>query len=410
MSPVLLRPFIAPLAIFAVTVLCVLTHPSLPASLAGLPWLGPYVAFLAAGAMALWFNRGRAFIAAMSMFCAYAGYRYALDFGAFSAKVTYTALVVLVPANVLASLMQAERGVYHHHNHRWLLVIIAELLLVLWMASAGRSELSGVAWIGVFDHWALNRPPTPLVGRLLLALAFAAAMWRSHPKPPAIEPRALDVGLAGSLGAFFIAAEWATSPALFAAFMTAAGAMLFVGILQETHRLAFADELTGLPSRRALQERLPALGPVCAVAMADVDHFKKFNDVHGHDIGDQVLKLVAARLAEVEGGGVAFRYGGEEFCVIFEGSTAAEALPHLEAIRASIEDYQMAIRGDERPRDAQAGTRLRGVTPPQKMLSVTVSIGVAERRDLDMKPMAAIKLADEALYRAKKAGRNRVSL
>ena len=289
-------------------------------------------------------------------------------------------------------------------------MIIAELLLVLWMGSAGRSSLSGVAWIGVFDHWTLNSPPTPLVGRLLFACAFGAAMWRSHPRPPAIEPRALDVGIAGSLVAFFIAAEWAASPALFAAFMTAAGAILFVAVLQETHRLAFADELTGLPSRRAMQERLPALGPVCAVAMADVDHFKKFNDVHGHDVGDQVLKLVAARLAEVEGGGEAFRYGGEEFCVIFDGRTAAEAMPHLEAIRASIEGYQMAIRGEERPRDTEAGSRLRGVTLPQKMLSVTVSIGVAEREGLDMKPMAAIKLADQALYRAKKAGRNRVSL
>ena len=405
-----LRPFIAPAAILAITTVCALAPPSLPASLAGLPWLGPYVAFLAAGAMALWFNRGRAFIAAMSMFAAYAGYRYALDVSAFSAKVTYTALVAIVPANLLASLLQAERGVYHHHNHRWLLVIISELLLVLWMASAGLSSLSGEAWKGVFDHWTLNSPPTPLVGRLLFACAFGAAMWRSHPKPPSIEPRALDVGIAASLVAFFIAAEWATSPALFAAFMTAAGAILFVAVLQETHRLAFADELTGLPSRRALQERLPALGPVCAVAMADVDHFKKFNDVHGHDIGDQVLKLVAARLAEVEGGGEAFRYGGEEFCVIFDGRAAAEAMPHLEAIRASIEGYQMAIRGEERPRDTEAGSRLRGVTLPQKMLSVTVSIGVAEREGLDMKPMAAIKLADQALYRAKKAGRNRVSL
>ena len=53
------------------------------------------------------------------------------------------------------------------------------------------------------------------------------------------------------------------------------------------------------------------------MAMIDVDHFKKFNDTHGHDIGDQVLKLVAARLAQVEGGGIAYRYGGEEFAVLF---------------------------------------------------------------------------------------------
>lgn len=408
MNPVL-RPFIAPAVILGGTALSVAYGPSLPPSLAGLPALGPYSALLAAGAMALWFNRGRAFIAAMSMFAAYAGYRYALDVGTFSAKVTYTALVVLVPANMLASLVLAERGVFHHHDHRWLLVIISELLLVLWMGSAGQSMWSGEAWKAVFDHWTLHSPPTPLVGRILFAVAFGAAMWRAHPKLPAVEPRALDVGLAASLVAFFIAAEWATSPVLFAAFMTGAGAVLFVAVLQETHRLAFADELTGLPGRRALQERLPALGPVCAMAMADVDHFKKFNDVHGHDVGDQVLKLVAARLAEVEGGGVAFRYGGEEFCVIFDGRTAAEALPHLEAIRASIEAYGMAVRSEERPRNREAGTRLRGVTLPQQLLSVTVSIGVADRRNIETKSGALLKAADQALYRAKAAGRNRVS-
>src|SRR5258706_1626945 len=111
----LLRPFVAPAAIISITALCVAIGPALPPSLAGLPALGPYVALLGAGTIALWFNRGRAFIAAMSMFAAYAGYRYALDVGPFSGKVTYTALAVLVPANMLASLMQAERGVYHHH-------------------------------------------------------------------------------------------------------------------------------------------------------------------------------------------------------------------------------------------------------------------------------------------------------
>ncbi len=408
MNPVL-RPMLAPAAIVAIAALSVVSGPKLPPSLAGLPALGPYVALFAAGAIALWFNRGRAFIAALSMFCAYAGYRYAIDVGPFAAKVTYTALVVVVPANILASLVQAERGVFHHHNHRWLLVIVGELLLVLWVASAGVSSLSGEAWKRIFDHWLLHSPPTPLVGRLLFAAAFGAAMWRAHPKPPAAEPRALDVGLAGALVAFFIAAEWGSSPAMFATFMTAAGAVLFVAVLQETHRLAFADELTGLPGRRALNERLAALGPVCAVAMADVDHFKKFNDVHGHDIGDQVLKLVAARLAEVQGGGVAFRYGGEEFCVVFEGRTVDEVRPHLDAIRASIEAYQMAVRSDDRPRDPETGTRLRGATLPPKLISVTISIGVAGRQSIEVKPAAVVKAADQALYRAKAGGRNRVS-
>lgn len=373
----------------------------------------PFAALLAAALIAHWFNRGRAFIAALSMLAAYAAYLYASGLGGFSAKVTYTALVVLVPLNVLAALLATERGVSHHQNHRWLLLGAAEILLVLWIASAGRSNLSGVAWIGLIDHWFLRSPPTPLAGRLVFAAAMAVALWRANPVAPATVPRPLDIGLAAALAAFFIAAEWVGSPGVFAMFMSAAGVILLVAVMQESHRLAFADELTALPSRRALQERLPALGPHCTFAMVDVDHFKRFNDTHGHDIGDQVLKLVAARLAQVGGGGEAYRYGGEEFCVIFEGRDLDEALPHLEATRASIEAYQMAVRSEERPRDAESGSRLRGAgeadTTPHKLLSVTVSIGVAQRLDAEMKPMAAIKAADEALYRAKAGGRNRVS-
>src|SRR5262249_31993827 len=159
-----------------------------------------------------------------------------------------------------------------------------------------------------------------------------------------------------------------------AAFMSASGAILVMALLQESHRMAFRDELTGLPSRRALEERLTGLGPVHAIAMVDVDHFKQFNDTHGHDIGDQVLKLVAARLAETGGGGRAFRYGGEEFCVIFPDRTLEEALPHLEAMRNAIENYRMAVRGHDRPKDQESGSRLRDTGYSDKTLSVTVSI------------------------------------
>jgi diguanylate cyclase (GGDEF)-like protein len=179
--------------------------------------------------------------------------------------------------------------------------------------------------------------------------------------------------------------------------------------MQESHRLAFKDELTGLPGRRALEEYLPALGPVFTAAMVDVDHFKKFNDSHGHDIGDQVLKLVATQLAQVGGGGTAYRYGGEEFCVLFPGQHIAAVLPHLETLRRRIENYAMAVRSSERPRDVEKGKKQRGGQPTQQMLSVTVSIGAAERSAGQESPALVLKAADVGLYRAKQAGRNRVS-
>ena len=143
--------------------------------------------------------------------------------------------------------------------------------------------------------------------------------------------------------------------------------------------------------------------------MVDIDHFKKFNDTHGHHTGDQVLKLVAARLAEIGAGGTAYRYGGEEFCLVFSERTLAAVLPQIESVRARVEAYRMAVRSGDRPKDAEAGTRMRSLRSPEKTLSVAVSIGVAEADSAHATPAEVLRAADKALYRAKQAGRNRVS-
>src|SRR5262249_47426751 len=247
---------------------------------------------------------------------------------------------------------------------------LAEILIVLWIAFAGRSSLSGIAWRDVLDSWLLKPNPIPLAAQIMIAAAFAAALLRAWPRrgPKELrkEPRPVDVGIASALVAFFVACWWMDSARVFSAFIAAAGVLLLVAVLQESHRLAFRDELTNLPSRRALEERLPALGPGYAVAMIDVDHFKQFNDTHGHHVGDQVLKLVAARLARIEGGGQSYRYGGEEFCVLFPERTLDEAMPHLERLRKDIEDYRIAVRGGDRPKAREAGSRLRAARTPEK--------------------------------------------
>ena len=410
-----LRPAYAPAAILAAAVIAVAAAPSLPASLSGLSVVGPYVVLVLGAAISAWFNRSRAFIMLASLLAAYAGYNAAQEFGptSFAVRAVFTSLAVLVPFNVLLALAFPERGVRQHRNYRWLLLGLAEILLVLWIANAGRSSLSGTAWRDVLGTWPLRSPPTPLAGRILFALALIAALGRSWPRSAGKElrkePRPLDVGIVGALVAFFIACEWVNAPGAFGAFMSGAGIILLVAVLQESHRLAFRDELTGLPSRRALEERLSGLGPTYAIAMADVDHFKQFNDTHGHAVGDQVLKLVGARLAEIGGGGTAYRYGGEEFCVLFADRTLEEALPHLEHLRRDIEDYRMAVRGSNRPKEKKTGARLRSAgAQAEGTLSVTISIGAAERDDMLIRPALVIRAADEALYRAKRAGRNRL--
>lgn len=214
----------------------------------------------------------------------------------------------------------------------------------------------------------------------------------------------------------FVCMAWAlprgaAQPLELALMSAAALTSLCISLAHEGFHMAFRDELTGLPGRRALNERLQRMGRVYTLAMADVDHFKAFNDTHGHDVGDQVLRMVASQLRRVPGGGQAYRYGGEEFTLVFPGKTAAEAMPHLETVRRAIEAYQMRLRDKPaRPKADQIGQRRRsgrggrGARP----LRVTVSIGVAERSDALRAPDAVIKAADQALYKAKDGGRNQV--
>lgn len=407
--PPSLSPIIAPGLILLAAMLALAVGPSLPASLSGLNELGPYAVLVLAAGVAFGFNRGRALVAAVSLLLAYVGYRFALDFGAqsYPVRAVYAALALLVPANVIAALLLAERGVRHHRDYRWLLAAFAEVALVAWIASAGHGALAGSAWHGALEHWLLRSPPTPWLGRLLFAGAVIAAVWRAWPRDDT-HAAPLEVGLAAMLAAFFVACEWATRPGVFGVYTSAAGAILIVAVLQESYRMAFRDELTGLPGRRALQEALAALGPVYAIAMVDVDHFKQFNDTHGHDVGDQVLKLVAARLAGVQGGGRAFRYGGEEFAVLFPGATVAQALPQLESVRGAVEQYGMVMRDDDRRADDQPRSGRRAGPTLEQLLSVTVSIGVAAPGRRARTSVEVMKAADEALYRAKQRGRNRV--
>lgn len=194
----------------------------------------------------------------------------------------------------------------------------------------------------------------------------------------------------------------------------ATGLILMVTSVETFFALAYRDELTGLPTRRALKQFFDSVVGTYTVGMVDVDHFKKFNDRHGHDVGDQVLKMVATRLSQAPGGGTAFRYGGEEFTVVYPGKGLAEAMVYLEALRVDVEGASFKVRRFGRPRKKPEEKGGKGKTSKRtrkapRRLSVTVSIGAAERSEKARTPEEVIKAADKALYRAKRKGRNRVA-
>jgi diguanylate cyclase (GGDEF)-like protein len=404
-APVSLLGTAAKIALLAVAGWLTLRPGTAPAAVAGFSQQAAYIALGTAALMGVVFHRGRVVFAALTIGLAYIalGQAAAAPATGIAARAVFAGACILLPAVLAAISWLHERGTLSIHSVPRLGVIAGAAGLVWWVMATGRKET--LAWLYAPLADLPVSLPTPIphlglvaIGAGLLAIGLAATGRGS----PVIR------GLGWALAAFALGLHFSTSKFGLHAFTAAAGLSLVVSVLQETYRLAFRDELTGLPSRRALNERLPTLGRRYAIAMVDVDHFKNFNDAYGHDAGDQVLRMVASRLAEVSGGGTAFRYGGEEFTILFPGKSADQALPHLDTTRARVAGYRMAIRSTDRPKRRGPGKRKRSSDEGTKTVTVTVSIGVAERSGKHDTPDAVLAAADKALYEAKRMGRNRV--
>ncbi len=373
----------------------------LPTSLSGLRVWGPAMVLFLGTMLALTFNRGRMVFAALSLAGAYCAwqfqYLHALD--TFAGRAVYAATCVFVPLNFLALSLLQERGIFSFYGMRRGLALLLQTALTAWIVASGQVHF--VDW--VFDALAGLPLPTSPIPSLAIPIMLVGSIVTGY---RAVRGRsALDAGLTGALVAFALACHSVHQPSLFAVYVGAAGGALAVAVLQDTFRLAFRDELTGLPSRRALNERMLALGNQYTIAMVDVDRFKQFNDAHGHQLGDHVLRMVAAKLARVGCGGRAYRFGGEEFAIVFPGKHVHEVWPHLDALRQQIGTHALALRSSAKG-DAPQGS----AADADASVRVTVSIGLAERGERARIPAHVLIAADRALYRAKHKGRNRLSL
>jgi diguanylate cyclase (GGDEF)-like protein len=387
-----------------------------------------YAGVFVAGLLLAWrFNSSRVLFSLLTLLLAHR----AVDFFSDAhSHIAITLAALLVPLNFIVFAAMRERGL--------IIAGIAPRFVVLLTESVVFAILCRPENSTVRPHHA-TESEIPLWILLSFVVALGVFVRRFFQTRKPIEP-----GFAWSVAAVFLWLQFAPLGKMSDAYVATAGLILAASLIETSYMLAYHDELTGIRGRRAFNESLLSLDQQYAIAIVDIDHFKKFNDSYGHDVGDQVLCMVAARLSEVAGGGQVFRCGGEEFAVVFRNSSAKEAFDYLEALRMIIEKSTFHVRGSDRRAERAAEktavektavekiqtvvkTELRAARPDRRKstrkkavaidlyrhpdhLSVTVSMGVAEPSTRYRQPEQVIQAADQALYRAKHKGRNRVEL
>ena len=367
----------------------------------------PTLVLLLGGAYCAVYRRQRELFLMVTVYIAYFLLDTQTDYYRDNGKVREDAAVVFHLCCLLLPLLYGLFAAWQERTHLFQDMVARFAVLLVFGSIALSLEQSYpqalLAWLAEIRWPALHGSWMSLI-QLSYPVFFAAFVllgvqyWR-HPRP------LHAAQLVGLLGLFWMLPKTFILPFTLNVMCSQVMLMIAAAVAHEAYQMAFRDELTGLPGRRALNERLQRLGRNYVLAMSDVDHFKKFNDTHGHDVGDQVLRLVASKLSKISGGGRAYRYGGEEFALVFAGKTLEECMPHLEVIRESIATYNIHLRNqDNRPQDDQQG-RQRRAGNAASSVSVTVSIGVAERLE-QRTPEEVLKSADQALYIAKGAGRN----
>lgn len=361
----------------------------------------PYVLFIAANAIAHLFKQSRMAMVASAMLICYwvIQYRLQTPLSSGSTLLELSLLAILLPVACLLSYAFKNGGLFSRGFATYLGILamfgVWCFLIITQYESGGFAQLSEGLLYSVDQ---VSKLPFILV-LYLAALVGVTSIF------VLTKNRLMDVVIYTSIllaaNTFIFFQIQYVSSTMF----SLAGVLLILYLLSASYEMAFNDRLTQLPGRHALELDMRHLGRKFTVAMVDVDHFKSFNDSYGHETGDDVLKLVAARLRMVQGRAKVYRYGGEEFTVLFKGKTAEQAMDYLELLRADIEAYDLVIRNlESRPKNDKDGAKQRSDSK-RMSVNITVSIGLCDST-LQRDPNEALKFADQALYAAKKAGRN----
>jgi diguanylate cyclase (GGDEF)-like protein len=362
----------------------------------------PYLLAIIGMLLSLGYNNARDFHLLLIITIAYAGLQqlYWTHLQQWDSSLLITAIYFLVPINLILQNLLADRGIFSSHGLWRMVIATLQVSLMFWLLHE-----QGYSLQHFFDYTPPDWPLHRFTSITFLGVVTFVSGLILFGLQSLLHHSVLHAGRWAMLLSLLLAMHHVQTPLLSSLFFSIAAFACLLAIILNSYNLAYLDELTHLPTRRALKQRMLSLGRRYTLAVVDIDFFKKINDNYGHDVGDQVLRMVAGHLRKVHGGGKAYRYGGEEFVIVFQGKDAGEAMLMLETLRERIANQPFVQRSRLRPRN-------RPKKPRQRIrvnhINVSVSIGVAEKATHHDTADDVLKSADKKLYQAKKSGRNRV--
>jgi len=368
-----------------------------PAEWLTLIGFAPYAIVLLGGFVSIWLNRIQPFMILFSLLVVNAMFAYFTpsDQVSIAQSVLFPIVSLLLPLNLFLSGFLAEKGVHNRLFNMFIFVIfVLQALFVYWFMT--ELPLKWIEWISLPVAEGLTDYHLSFASTLLFLVAgFFLSLKLSYDKQLRVSNHAV-VFILLLMG---FALNQHMHQGVFALVSSMVGLIVILSLVFDSHHIAYTDELTGMKGRRALNESYMALGKNYAIAMVDIDHFKQFNDRYGHDVGDVVLKMVASILDTVSGG-KAYRFGGEEFTLVFRGKSIEQVEGELERLRVDISNEPIYV--DE------VGPKKKNKKSNSKPVHVTISLGLAEPDETHKTPELVLKFADEGLYKAKEAGRNQL--
>ncbi|MEY4529219.1 MAG: hypothetical protein RL768_2938, partial [Nitrospirota bacterium] len=304
----------------------------------------------------------------------------------------------LAPVSLLTLSLVKEGGVSSWRSVVSLLLIISQPFLALWLCLPEQAHLADPFRLALVPlrtfEWTLLPQPALLAFGSALVLLTAKSLLYQDP---------LDSGAVWGLLTTFLAVHgirYGWNPTNF---LSAAGLILFLALVQASHQRTYRDELTGALGRLAFDEIASRLGERYVVAIVGVDQLKQYQNQYGRPVAEQVLRLIVPKIMAAAGTGKVYRLAGDELTLLFSARTATDTLATLEKIRKTVEQISLRLRNQTR---VWEGSRAPGSGIKDLDLPLSVSIGVAEATPPGPLLTVVTKTAYRALYEAKGEGGN----